>query len=116
MIARSKERALISQTIIDLVKIVRVGRLGRVHSVETLLISAAIVAGDAAGRPRNATEMARQLGFARTTVLRKLAELERAGLAERRGSRYHRKDMPPDTRYIDEALAVLRRAKISDIG
>lgn len=95
---------------IDLVKIVRNGRLGRVNSIDTVLISASIVVGEVAGRPRNATDIARHLELPRPTVVRKLAVLVKRGLAERRGTRYHMKAMPPDTRYIDDALAVIQRA------
>lgn len=110
---RAKERALIAQTMIDLIRIVRIGRLGRVHSIDTMLISAAIVIGDAAGKPKNATDIARLLDLPRPTVVRKLAVLIKAGLAERRGTRYHlKKGIPPDTRYIDDALDVIRRAKV----
>jgi hypothetical protein len=108
---RARERALIAQTMIDLVKIVRRGRLGNVYSIDTLLVSAAIVVGDAAGKPKTASEIGALLDLPRVTVLRKLSRLVSAGLAEKKGTRYYMMPVPPDARYIEQALTVIRRAK-----
>ena len=118
MTHRPKDRALIAQTMIDLMKTVRNGRLGPIHSIDTLMVSAAVVVGDAAGKPRNATDIARVIEIPRATVIRKLSGLIRSGLAEKRGTRYHMKADPPDTRYIDEAIEVIQRAadRLSKIG
>ncbi len=107
---RAKDRALLAQTLIDLIKVLR-KRLGRKHSIETLVVSAAVIAGHAAGRPRGATEIARAVDLPRATVTRKLGELVRDGLIERQGGKYLMIAHPASHSYIDEALEVIRRAR-----
>jgi predicted transcriptional regulator len=108
---RAKHRALIAQTMIDLVKTVRSGRMSKVRSIESVIISAAVVVGHAAGRPRTASDIARALDIPRVTVIRKLAELVRDGLIDRQGSRYFMVENPPaGESYVDDALRVISRA------
>jgi hypothetical protein len=56
--------------------------------VEAVLIAAAVAIGHTERRPMTASKIAHFLGMPRTTVLRKLAELDARGVVCRRGTRY----------------------------
>lgn len=55
------------------------------ESMPDALICAALVIGQAEGRPLNASKLAEFLGMARPTVIRRLSKLESEGKVERRG-------------------------------
>ena len=45
--------------------------------------------GQAAGKPKNASELGRYVGIPRVTAQRKLDDLEKGGIVVRRGNKYH---------------------------
>lgn len=113
---RARERALIAQLIIDLVKAVHHSRIGakRISAgeLETLLLAGVVLIGHASGKPKNISEIGRYLGVPRATVQRKLEGLAKRGIVVRRGSKYH---MAADLKkgeddYIDRCLALIKRA------
>jgi predicted Rossmann fold nucleotide-binding protein DprA/Smf involved in DNA uptake len=112
---RAKERALIAQLIIDLIKTVHSGLLGRkgnfAGDAEMLLLSGVVLLSHASGKPKNTSEIARSLGVPRVTALRKLNDLEEMGIIERRGGKYFMLNPKknPDG-YIDKCLLLIRRA------
>jgi DNA-binding Lrp family transcriptional regulator len=107
---RVKDRAIIAQTMIDLVQTVRSGRMSKVRSIETVIISAAVMIGQAKGHPRTEAEVARAVNLPRVTVLRKLESLVRDGFIERHGHRYTAVDPVGGYDYVDDALNIIRRA------
>jgi DNA-binding IclR family transcriptional regulator len=55
-------------------------------TIDGLFVSACVVMGHAENRPMTATKIAHYLRMPRTTVLRKLDELEKLNMIERRGT------------------------------
>lgn len=112
---RAKERALIAQLTIDLIRTIHHGRFGAGHinagDLETLLLSGVVLVGHASGKPKNASEIGRYLGVPRATAQRKLEVLEKKGIIVRRGSKYHMADLKKgDDDYIDKCLAIINHA------
>lgn len=113
-IYRGRERALLAKMMIGLVKIIHRGKFGPGASlageVETLLLAAAVLLGDVAGRPKSASDIARIMNIPRSTAIRKLAHLIDARVIERQGRRYHTRDVGIENNdaYIDEGLAFIK--------
>lgn len=113
---RGKERALIAQLTIELVKTMHHSRLGKgrrinAGEIETLLLSGVVLIGHAACRPKNLSEIGRYLGIPRATVQRKLEILEKKGVIVRRGSKYHMAELKKgNDDYIDKCLLLIKRA------
>lgn len=85
---RLKERAIIAQLVIDLVKTIHEGRMPHDSlsgDVEAMLISGQVLIGQASGRPRSAAAIGRSLKIPRATVQRKLARLHDAGMVKENG-------------------------------
>jgi hypothetical protein len=57
--------------------------------IETEFIGLCVAIGDIDGRPFNIAKIAAYMHMPRTTVMRRLKRLERWGLIERHGNRYH---------------------------
>jgi Fic family protein len=116
---RAKERALIAQLIIDLLKTAHAAHqrfTGKAKpyltsDVESLLLGWAVLLGHVSGRPRNASEIARYLGVPRVTAKRKLDALEKGGIIVRRGSKYHMAhvELGGDD-YVDRCMSLIKRA------
>lgn len=62
--------------------------LGLSESYEMQLIANAVYVGQIGGRPTGVSEIARQLDMGRPTVRRRLVELVRRGLVEKKGRYY----------------------------
>lgn len=118
---RAKERALIGQLIVDLLKAAHIARLRLAGSkakpylageVENLLLGWAVLLGHASGKPKNASEIGRYLGVPRVTAQRRLDDLEKSGIVVRRGNRYHMSaDLKrADDEYIDKCMLLIKRA------
>src|SRR5438046_866123 len=89
---RATERALIARLTIGLIRILRMGKLGKTGSVtgeiENLLISGIVLLGEVEGRTRTASDIARMLNIPRATAIRKLGDLVERGVIFRRGTHY----------------------------
>jgi hypothetical protein len=115
---RAKERALIAQLIIDLLKTAHSARLklagakpSLASDVESMLLGYAVLIGHVSGKPRNASEIGRALEIPRATAQRKLDELQKNGIIIRRGSKYHLADLnKADDNYIDKCLWLIKHA------
>jgi response regulator of citrate/malate metabolism len=82
-IYRGREREIVYRMLID---ILREYHSGYSHvnepfgmGVETLLIAACVALGDLEDKPFSASKVAAYLGVPRTTVIRRLEKLEKAG-------------------------------------
>jgi response regulator of citrate/malate metabolism len=84
-------------------------RGGLAGEVETLLISAVVIAAHVNGKPKTAAEVGRALGIPRITVRRKLEELVRRKLLKKDRTRYLGVDSG-DYEHIDKAIAIIKRA------
>lgn len=115
---RAKERAVIARLAVDLIKIVHVGRIAKkgtrvfvAGDVETLLLSCVVLLAHVDGKPKSASAIGRALGIPHTTAQRKLNDLEKRGLVERRRNAYFMCDIKRgEDSYIDRAMLVIRRA------
>jgi Fic family protein len=112
---RAKERALIAQVTIELIKTMHHSRIGakRINAgeLEMLLLSGVVLIGHAAGKPKNVSEIVRYLGIPRATAQRKLENLEKRGIIVRRGSKYHMADLTKgNDDYIDKCLTLIKHA------
>lgn len=117
-LVRAKERAVMAQLLIGLIKTVvapalRTPSVGLGSRVEALLISGSVLLGDVAGKPRTAGEVSRHLGIPRATVIRKLDALVRQGVCvkHRDGRRYCMSRQPHTSyNYVDEAVRLIRHS------
>jgi response regulator of citrate/malate metabolism len=113
---RAKERALIAKVMLDLIFTVHRGRLvskpkSLTGEPELVLMAAVVLLGHVTGKRRTAAEVGRALGIPRITARRKLAELMRRGIVKREGTLYSAIDGSNNKfRYVDESLAIIRRA------
>lgn len=118
---RAKERALIGQLIVDLLKAAHVARLRLARGsakpylageIENMLLGWAVLAGHASGKPKNASEVGRYIGVPRVTAQRRLDELEADGIIVRRGNKYHiSADLKrADDEYVDKCMLLIKRA------
>ena len=110
---RAEERALIARLVLGLIRVIHRSRFGKANSmvcqVETLLVSGAVLLGEIDGHPRTSSEIARIVGIPRPTAVRKLNELIRREVVQRRGKRYfmNEKDIAQKDAYIDEAIGLI---------
>lgn len=113
---RAKERALIAQLMIDLIRALYRGRLGEGEpfspaGIEKLMLSGAVLLAHVQGKPKNASDLARVLDVPRVTALRRLKDLEKSGIIIRHGSKYYMAELRPgNDAYIDKCLTLIRRA------
>lgn len=109
---RSKERALVAQTILGLVKSLATARRDTANSTDLLLIGCAILVGEDRGRLMGASDIAKAIGIPRSTVIRKLHELTGRGMVIRHGTKYQLADMPTAAAdaYLAKAQAIIRDA------
>ena len=77
------------------------------------VVVAAVFVGQAEGRPLNASKISNFAGLPRPTVIRKLAELQTAGIVARQGNAY---SVPPDVANSNEIVnaAMAARKQIVD--
>ena len=88
-IVRAHERLVIAKTFIELVGEIRSVVLpDGSNDVGTLLVAAAVLVGHIEGRAMSASKIAHYVALPRTTVIRRLDELVRRGVIERRGRVY----------------------------
>jgi hypothetical protein len=120
-LSRAKERALIGQLIVDLLRVAHTSRLrstrGRAKpylagEIENMLLGWAVLLGHAGGKPKNASEIGRYLGIPRVTAQRRLDDLEESGIIVRRGNRYHMSGdlKKADDEYVDKCMLLIKRA------
>jgi predicted Rossmann fold nucleotide-binding protein DprA/Smf involved in DNA uptake len=116
---RAKDRALIGQLIIDLLKTSYNARSralrgkGKPHlaaEIESMLLNWSVLIAQVNGKPKNASEIGRYLGIPRVTAQRKLDELESLGVVIRRGGRYYMAELNVGDEYIDRCLSLIKRA------
>lgn len=117
---RAKERAVIGQLVIDLLRAAHGGRIRLVGNrsksylaaeIENMLLGWAVLLGHVNGKPKNASEIGRFLGIPRVTAQRKLDELARDGVIARRGSKYLMTESKAgDDEYIDRCLLLIKHA------
>lgn len=118
---RARERALIAQLIIDLLRTAHNGRVRHVGNksksylageIENMLLAWAVLLGQVSGKPKNASEIGRSLGIPRVTAQRKLDILSRSGgIIVRRGARYlMAESQAGDDEYIDKCLLLIKHA------
>ena len=112
--SRIRERASLARLTIGLVKTVLKGR-ARTRpiggSVGSLLISGAVLIGQADGKPKTASDIARYLGVPRATAQRKLNSLVRQGEVYRHGGRYcMTADPHAPYAYVDDAVRLIQNA------
>ncbi len=120
---RAKERALIGQLIIDLLKTANASWVRRrrragakphlVGEIENMLLGWAVLLGHVSGKPRNASEIARYLGIPRVTAQRRLDGLEATGIIERRSNNRYclSSDLDESSdEAIDKCLLLIKRA------
>lgn len=77
-------------------------------NIDGVFISACVFIGDAEHKPMSATKIAHYLGMPRTTVLRKLKDLEARDVIRRHGNVYlispSRSDKPPVQSKVEKAV------------
>jgi len=93
-IYRGREREIVYRMLIDIMREYHSG-YGHVNEpfgtrVETLFIAACVALGDLEGKPFSASKVAAYLGVPRSTVIRKLEKLEKAGGLVYRTDRHYR--------------------------
>ena len=109
---RFKERVLVAQTILGLVKALSGARLDKADSADLLLIGCAVLVAQSRGKPAGASDIARAIGIPRSTVVRKLYELAGRGLIVPKETKYHLSDMSAEAAdvYLNKATAIIRDA------
>jgi hypothetical protein len=112
----AKERAIISRVLLGIVvNIYRVRahrKPNRINAgdADLLLVGAVVFLGTVERRPKTAAGVARALMMPRPTVVRKLEQLIRGGVAELRGGRYYTVDRDGiDFSYVDVVMDIIRR-------
>ena len=89
----AREREVICRLLLDILRIMHEAYAPTEEPfgtrIETDFIGLCVAIGDIDGRPFNISKIAAYMHVPRTTVMRRLKRLERWGLIERRGKRYH---------------------------
>ena len=89
----AREREVMCRLLLDILRIIHeaYAPTGEPFGtrIETDFIGLCVAIGDIDGRPFNISKIAAYMHVPRTTVMRRLKRLERWGLIERRGKRYH---------------------------
>lgn len=88
-----RQRYIVGRTLLALITDMRAYLPPRVERAHTgdfalLLVYWCVLIGHIDGRPMNASKVAHYLDLPRTTVLRKLSDLVRLAIVERKGSAY----------------------------
>jgi DNA-binding IclR family transcriptional regulator len=82
--------------------------------LETCFIGLCVAVGDLEGRPFSVAKIAAYMQVPRTTVMRRLAQLQNWGLLDREGSRYYVREMtlnsPIGMRSYQQVRSILNRA------
>lgn len=114
-LARRHERLILSRLTIDLGKLIQRRVYGDganfAASIDGAFVAVAVSLGHAENKPMNASKIALYLGMPRTTVLRKLAELEELNIIVRKGNTLLLSpQVQIDSGEIDKAKRMLFRA------
>lgn len=112
----SERRIVVMKMVMEVMRCFTAAYLGETRfgaSCSDLLLCSAIVIGQSEGRPMNASKLAEFAGIPRSSVIRRLAELEKAGLLEKAGNVYRVRPEVPNRPRVKAASVEARKLVIA---
>ena len=117
-VEKSRQRLVLYRLIIDIMRTVHGAYVPASEPfgarLETCFIGLCVAAGDLEGRPFSVAKIAAYMSMPRTTIIRRLAQLENWGLIDREGGRYYVREKtlnsPIGMRSYHQVRSILNRA------